>query len=203
MGAVLAGSTANCATAQATVTTATRGARLASDVQEQPTTSEYFNAGVLVLTPSRRVAAAMAASLRRSDLSRFPFAEQDFLNVFFTSRRWRRLPWEYNATKALFGCHRETVWDYSRARVIHYTMAKPWELGHPCHRGFAKLNMLWLAAYSEPAAIGRVLLRLHLEDKRRRAAPMAAAHAGTKYCGMRDDDGSAKSADDTASHKSQ
>eukprot|EP00962_Isochrysis_galbana_P013256 scaffold3772_cov120-Isochrysis_galbana.AAC.3 len=142
----------------------------------------YFNAGLLVLRPHRGVARAMAAALRQCDLSRFPFAEQDFLNFFF-SQRWLPLKWEYNATKALFGCHREAVWNYSHARVLHYTMAKPWELRHPCHRGFAKLNTLWLAAYSEPSALGRVLLRLHLEDMRRRRGGAAGNAAGNGQAG--------------------
>jgi hypothetical protein len=126
----------------------------------------------------------MAAVLRQCDLSGFPFAEQDFLNSFF-SQRWLPLKWEYNATKALFGCHRESIWDYSHVRIVHYTMAKPWHLRHPCHRGFAKLNTLWLAAYSEPAALARVLLRLHLEDVRRRRS-VAVGNERTGDASMRE-----------------
>lgn len=45
--------------------------------------------------------------------------------------------------QALYAAHRDTVWDYAKARVLHYTMAKPWDLRHPCNAPYAKLNMLW------------------------------------------------------------
>jgi len=138
--------------------------------------ADYFNAGLLVLRPDRALARHMAQALARCDLSRFPFAEQDFLNLLFRGR-WLPLKWEYNASKALFGAHRESVWDYAAARVLHYTMAKPWDLRHPCHRGFHKLNTLWLAAFSEPQSISRVLFKLHMEDKRRRRDEAAAGRS--------------------------
>ena len=40
---------------------------------------------------------------------------QDFLNGYF-GRSWRPLPWPFNASKALFACHRSDVWDYSSVR---------------------------------------------------------------------------------------
>lgn len=32
-----------------------------------------------------------------------------------------------------------------QVRVIHFTMAKPWDMRHPCHAGYHKLNTLWCA----------------------------------------------------------
>jgi len=129
--------------------------------------ASYFNAGLLVLVPSLALVRLMHAELARCDLSTFRFAEQDFLNHFFCGG-WRALPWVYNATKALYACHRETIWDYSQVKNVHYTMAKPWELGHQCNRGYEKLNSLWLTAFSTPDGLCRQLFKLHLEDKRRR-----------------------------------
>ena len=34
-------------------------------------------------------------------------------------------------------------------------MAKPWDLRHPCHKGFERLNQLWHAAYAEPRTLGQ------------------------------------------------
>ena len=128
----------------------------------------YFNAGLLVLRPSLDVFASMVAALAASDLSQFTFAEQDFLNEFF-GQRWRPLPWWYNASKALYACHRDTVWDIAQVRNIHYTMAKPWDLKHPCHKGYERLNALWWAAFAEPKTLPRLLLQTRLHEKRRRA----------------------------------
>ena len=134
----------------------------------QPPPLPYFNAGLLVLRPCRATFAAMRAALCASDLSRFAFAEQDFLNEYFAGA-WQPLPWVYNASKALYASHRDDVWDYGQARNLHYTMAKPWDLKHPCHKGYEKLNELWYAGFSNPESICRLLLQLHKDDKRRRA----------------------------------
>jgi len=61
-----------------------------------------------------------------------------------------------------------------QVRNIHYTMAKPWDLRHPCHKGYEQLNELWWAAFSEPRTICRMLLKLRMHEKRC-AAAMATA----------------------------
>uniref|UniRef100_A0A7S4AZE1 Hexosyltransferase n=1 Tax=Chrysotila carterae TaxID=13221 RepID=A0A7S4AZE1_CHRCT len=129
--------------------------------------AHYFNAGLLVLRPCRRVAEGMQAALRACDLSLFLFAEQDFLNLYFASS-WQRLPWTYNASKALYACHRDALWDFGQIRNLHYTMAKPWNLKDPCNKGFERLNSLWWAAHAHPETMSRVLLQLHLQEKKRR-----------------------------------
>ena len=94
----------------------------------------------------------MQAALLALDLAACPFAEQDFLNAFWAGA-WEPLPWVYNATKGLYASHRETLWDLARSRTMHFTMAKPWDLKHPCHKGFEQLNELWWAAFSEPTTL--------------------------------------------------
>ncbi len=126
----------------------------------------YFNAGMLVLRPDRAVAEDMTRSLQRCTLSAFAFAEQDFLNDYF-AESWASLPYGYNASKALYACHRD-AWDYCTIRVLHFTMAKPWDLRSPHNKGYAELNNLWLAAYAEPGSLGRLVLQIHLREKKRR-----------------------------------
>ena len=53
-----------------------------------------------------------------------------------------------------------------QVRNIHFTMAKPWELGNPHNKGYERLNQLWVAAYSEPRTLCRMLLRAHQQEKR-------------------------------------
>ena len=53
-----------------------------------------------------------------------------------------------------------------QVRNIHYTMAKPWDLRHPCHKGYEQLNELWWAAFSEPRTLCRMLLKLRMHEKR-------------------------------------
>ena len=126
----------------------------------------YFNSGLVVLRPSRAVFAHMQAALAASDLSRFAFPDQDFLNEYF-SCAWEVLPYTYNATKGMYSAHRRGgPWDLASVRNLHFTMAKPWDLRHPCHKGYERLNQLWHAAYAEPHTLSRTLLQVHLAEKR-------------------------------------
>ena len=141
-----------------------------------PHERSYFNAGLFVMRPSRVVFEHMVAALAGFDLSSCPFAEQDFLNAYFKGS-WEALPWVFNATKTLYACHREHVngcrnglWVLQSVRNLHFTMAKPWNLKDPGHQGFERLNKLWWAAYAEPQALGRVLLQVHMQEKKAAAA---------------------------------
>jgi len=129
----------------------------------------YFNSGLVVLRPSRAVFAHMQAALAASDLRRFAFPDQDFLNAYFGGA-WEPLPYTYNATKGMYAAHRPPrdglVFELAAVRNLHFTMAKPWDLRHPCHKGFERLNQLWHAAYAEPRTLGRVLLQAHRAEKR-------------------------------------
>lgn len=139
--------------------------------------AHYFNAGLLVLSPCRATAEAMRAALAASDLASFAFAEQDFLNRYFAHDRgaagagppcsWRALPWCFNATKGLYARHRGLC-RLGEVRILHFTMAKPWDLRHPCHAGFERLNALWHAAFADPASLPRATLRAVLQEKRER-----------------------------------
>ncbi|KAL1527279.1 hypothetical protein AB1Y20_015954 [Prymnesium parvum] len=133
-----------------------------------PHSGSYFNAGLIVLRPCRRVYEHMQAALLTFDLATLSFAEQDFLNEYWAGA-WEPLPWVYNATKGLYASHRATVWDFRQVKIVHFTMAKPWELRHPCHSGFERLNELWWAAFGEPATISRILLKLHRHEMQLRS----------------------------------
>lgn len=141
---------------------------------QEATSSSYFNSGLLVLQPSKALFAHMLVALAATDLSLCPFADQDFLNAYFCGA-WTALPWIYNATKGLYASHRaddtspgglKAVWDVQQVRNIHYTMAKPWNLRHPCHKGYEQLNEIWWAAFSEPRTLCRMLLKLRMHEKR-------------------------------------
>ena len=137
-----------------------------------PNDGSYFNSGLVVLRPCRVVFAHMMEALSVTDVSTLTFPDQDFLNAYFRGQ-WRALPWTFNATKGLYACHRHDVWDLSAVRNIHFTMAKPWDLSSPLHKGYERLNQLWQAAYSEPSTLCRMLLRVHVQEKREREARAA------------------------------
>ena len=156
-----------------------RGEKCAHDVSRgstvvrRPDEGSYFNAGLLVIQPCLRLYAHMQAALMTLDLWNCPFAEQDFLNTYWRGA-WDALPWTYNATKGLYACHRDTVWDFGQVRNVHFTMAKPWDLRHPGHKGFQSLNKLWWAAYSEPATLCRTLLELHRMERSKKQRTVAS-----------------------------
>ena len=137
-----------------------------------PHAGSYFNSGLVVLRPSRCVYAHMMRALAATDVGTLLFPDQDFLNRFFGGR-WSALPWVYNATKGLYACHRHDVWDLATVRNIHFTMAKPWDLTNPLHRGFERLNQFWQAAFSEPRTLCRLLLKATLQERRERSQAQA------------------------------
>lgn len=142
----------------------------------------YFNAGLLSLRPNSSVLVHMLRALALCDLASFPFAEQDFLNQYFAGR-WKRLPWVYNASKALYACHRNgqgaggCVFKLAEAKNLHYTMAKPWNLRDECNKGYERLNEIWHCAFVEPRQLTRVTLRAVMQEKRERQAKEDAAAA--------------------------
>jgi alpha-N-acetylglucosamine transferase len=102
----------------------------------------YFNGGLLVLSPDEAVFSELVGTLGAvSDLSRYPFAEQDFLNEYY-HQRWTQLPYIYNALKTLPQQH-PLMWDGAAVKNIHYIIDKPWEKPlDPADRYF-ELNRLW------------------------------------------------------------
>lgn len=111
-------------------------------VTEPDATDNYLNGGFLLLTPDEAVLADMVGRLAAvDDLSRFPFAEQDFLNEFFRDR-WRPLPYVYNALKTLQHQH-PSVWDSASVKNIHYIIDKPWEKPLDSTDRYVEVNRLW------------------------------------------------------------
>ncbi|GAB3603460.1 hypothetical protein GCM10027586_06480 [Kineococcus gypseus] len=94
--------------------------------EEPGVVDNYFNGGFLVLEPDEAVLDALLTRLHGlSDLTRYQFAEQDFLNESFAGR-WRPLPYVYNALKTLSHQH-PSVWDERQVKNLHYIIDKPWQ----------------------------------------------------------------------------
>lgn len=113
------------------------------DHVEQPdVVDSYLNGGLLVLDPDAGVLEAMLGELATlQDLSRYPFAEQDYLNERYRGR-WQPLPWVYNALKTLPLQH-PALWDLSAAKNVHYIIDKPWEDAPDPGDPYRALDHLW------------------------------------------------------------
>lgn len=102
----------------------------------------YFNSGFMVLTPNRETFAALQTALDGiGDLTHYPFPEQDLLNHFF-ARRWRQLPYGYNALKTLVYQH-PGLWDEATVFAIHFILQKPWHAEAQTDDGDRRLVMRW------------------------------------------------------------
>jgi alpha-N-acetylglucosamine transferase len=111
-------------------------------VLEPGATDDYLNGGFLVLSPDGAVLADMVARLAAvDDLSRYPFAEQDFLNEFYRDR-WHPMPYVYNALKTLPHQH-PSVWDMASVKNIHYIIDKPWQKPLDPDDRYFEVNRLW------------------------------------------------------------
>ena len=112
-------------------------------ITDDPGADGYFNGGILVLEPDARVFDDLVAGLAAvEDLTRYPFAEQDFLNERFRGR-WRALPYVYNALKTLPFQH-PGLWDADAVKNIHFIIDKPWETGlDPTSRYYALERIWW------------------------------------------------------------
>jgi alpha-N-acetylglucosamine transferase len=102
----------------------------------------YFNGGILVLRPDQAVLDTLLAELAAvDDLSRYVFAEQDFLNEHFRGR-WVALPYVYNALKTLPFQHPD-LWDPAAVKNIHFIIDKPWESPLDPTSRYHDLERLW------------------------------------------------------------
>jgi lipopolysaccharide biosynthesis glycosyltransferase len=112
---------------------------------EQPDlVDSYFNGGFLVVEPDRAVFEELLARLGGlTDLTRYQFAEQDFLNEFFAGR-WRPLPYVYNALKTLPHQH-PALWNADEVKNIHYIIDKPWQGRTVPGDRYHELHELWWA----------------------------------------------------------
>ena len=103
---------------------------------------DYLNGGTLVLRPDEATFADLMAALADvEDLTRYPFAEQDFLNERFAGR-WRPLPYVYNALKTLPHQH-PGLWDDAAVKNIHFIIDKPWQRTPDPQDRYHALNQRW------------------------------------------------------------
>ena len=103
---------------------------------------DYLNGGLLVLRPDQAVYDELMVELATvTDLSRYPFAEQDFLNEHFRGR-WQPLPYVYNALKTLPFQH-PGIWDADAVKNIHYIIDKPWQQPLDPDDRYYPLTRLW------------------------------------------------------------
>ncbi|CAM8891673.1 unnamed protein product [Rhodiola kirilowii] len=84
----------------------------------------YFNAGMFVYEPSLSTYHDLLETLKVAPTT--PFAEQDFLNVYF-SKIYKPIPNIYNLVLAMMWRHPENV-NLNEVKVVHYCAAgsKPW-----------------------------------------------------------------------------
>lgn len=84
----------------------------------------YFNAGMFVFEPSRLTYDNLLEKLQITTPT--PFAEQDFLNMFFQDT-YKPIPLVYNLVLAMLWRHPENV-ELDKVKVVHYCAAgsKPW-----------------------------------------------------------------------------
>lgn len=84
----------------------------------------YFNAGMFVYEPSRLTYESLLETLLITPPT--PFAEQDFLNMFF-QHTYKPIPPIYNLVLAMLWRHPENI-ELEKVKVVHYCAAgsKPW-----------------------------------------------------------------------------
>ncbi|CAH8388188.1 unnamed protein product [Eruca vesicaria subsp. sativa] len=84
----------------------------------------YFNAGMFVFEPNPLTYESLLQTLKVTPPT--PFAEQDFLNMFF-EKVVNPLPPVYNLILSVLWCHPGCV-DLDRVKVVHYCPpgSKPW-----------------------------------------------------------------------------
>lgn len=84
----------------------------------------YFNAGMFVFEPNISVYEKLLYTLKITPPT--PFAEQDFLNMFFKDI-YKPIPNVYNLVLAMLWRHPENV-ELDQVKVVHYCAAgsKPW-----------------------------------------------------------------------------
>jgi len=126
------------------------------DHTSEPGVDDYLNGGFLVLTPDEAVFERMVRQLAEvDDLSRYVFAEQDFLNEFYEGR-WVPMPYVYNALKTLAFQH-PSLWDIDEVKNIHYIIDKPWQAPLDEADRYFPVNRLWwevAAQLPQPESVG-------------------------------------------------
>lgn len=116
-----------------------------------PKPPRYFNAGMFVFEPSLPTYHDLLQKLKITPPT--PFAEQDFLNMFFRDI-YRPIPNAYNLILAMLWRHPENV-SLPEVKVVHYCAAgsKPWRYtGEEEHMEREDIKMLvnkWRDIYND------------------------------------------------------
>lgn len=89
-----------------------------------PKPALYFNAGMFVYEPNLSTYRDLLNTLQVTPPT--PFAEQDFLNMYF-GKIYKPIPLVYNLVLAMLWRHHENV-DLDQVKVVHYCAngSKPW-----------------------------------------------------------------------------
>ncbi|KAL3749947.1 hypothetical protein ACJRO7_010991 [Eucalyptus globulus] len=116
-----------------------------------PKPSLYFNAGMFVYEPNLYTYHDMLETLKITPPT--PFAEQDFLNMYFKDI-YKPIPNVYNLVLAMLWRHPENV-ELDKVKVVHYCAAgsKPWRYtGEEQHMDRDDIKMLvknWWDIYDD------------------------------------------------------
>jgi inositol 3-alpha-galactosyltransferase len=115
--------------------------------------SPYFNAGMFVFEPSHLTFDCLLETLMATVPT--PFAEQDFLNMFF-GKIYKPIPLVYNLVLAMMWRHPQNV-DLDRVKVVHYCAAgsKPWRFSgeeeNMEREDIKTLVQKWWDIYNDPS----------------------------------------------------
>lgn len=93
-------------------------------LEGRPTKLHYFNAGLLVIKPSKELFNKLCEFINKTDLTQIYFAEQDILNKYF-DKKCIMMNNCYNAMQGMKNTHPE-VHDLKKVKNIHYAGHKPW-----------------------------------------------------------------------------
>ncbi|CAK9322317.1 unnamed protein product [Citrullus colocynthis] len=119
----------------------------------QPRPPLYFNAGMFVFEPNIVTYHDLLNTVKVTPPT--PFAEQDFLNMYFRDV-YKPIPLDFNLVLAMLWRHPENV-DLNRVKVVHYCAAgsKPWRYtGKEENMQREDIKMLvnkWWDIYDDPS----------------------------------------------------
>ncbi|KAL2547008.1 Galactinol synthase 4 [Forsythia ovata] len=125
--------------------------RLLGLLKWDPLLLSYFNAGMFVYEPSKLTYESLLETLKITPPT--PFAEQDFLNMFF-QKVYKPIPLLYNLVLAMLWRHPENV-ELEKVKVVHYCAAgsKPWRFtGQEANMDREDIKMLvkkWWDVYND------------------------------------------------------
>ncbi|CAL9781966.1 unnamed protein product [Musa acuminata subsp. burmannicoides] len=159
-----------------------------------PPPSLYFNAGMFVHEPSLATCESLLSTLKVTPPT--PFAEQDFLNMFFKDI-YKPIPLIYNLVLAMLWRHPENV-ELEKVKVVHYCAAvlqgsKPWRYtGKEANMDREDIKILvkrWWVVYNDTsldykgaAATEGVVVPAAAEEERKQPLLAVLSEAGAiKY----------------------